>query len=232
MKFDPETVEIGKYHETQGKLIGGKTLDWNDHHRHPKDPVTSHSASRHDTPQTICGLLRCVVLILPEAFALASSANPQLVSISDKLDTLLSNLDREPSISPPPALAELGNKLDKVTQDIQNATEIWQTVPARSCARSPPPPSAPANTVAPLGPTQTDLSRNRRIQSQGCFILVEPTSDALRKNFDSLNARVLAQKAELAWDLAWNAIKGMEVALKRKLTNKPKIVFKAAHRLC
>ncbi|KEP45734.1 putative reverse transcriptase from transposon X-element protein [Rhizoctonia solani 123E] len=184
-------------------------------------------ANRQGTSQTVCALLRCVDLILPEAFALVNTTNSQFDAISEKLDALLSKSDKEPDTPSPPALAELGKKLDKVTQNIQNATDIWQTVPTRTRTKSPP----PTNPIGPPGPTRTDISRNRRIQSQGCFILVEPTSEALKKTFDGLTARALAQKAELAWDITWNTIKGTEVALKRKVTEKPRIAFKAALRL-
>ncbi|CCO33014.1 hypothetical protein RSOLAG1IB_09317 [Rhizoctonia solani AG-1 IB] len=187
-------------------------------------------ADRPDVSQTTCALIRCVNLILPEAFSLVSSANSQLCAITDKLDTLLSNAEKEPASPPtPPVLAELGEKLDKVTQNIQKATESWQSVPQRS--RASPPPNAPPVTPAPAGPTRAEIAKNKRIQSQGRHILVEPNSDTIKKSLDALNARMLVTKAELAWDAAWSAIKDTSVPKALHLTGKPRVVFKAALRL-
>ncbi|EUC54481.1 hypothetical protein RSOL_051960, partial [Rhizoctonia solani AG-3 Rhs1AP] len=168
---------------------------------------------------------------LLEAFTLVYDADKRLSAISDKIDVLLSNTNKEPAAPPQPILAELGDKLDKVSQEVQKVAETWKTVPAHSHTRSPPPPSAPANATALAGPTCLDITRNRHIQSQGCFILVEPTSDAIKKTFDGLNVRMLAQKAELAWDSAWNVVKATNIAKDLKLTDKPQVVFKAALRL-
>ncbi|KDN33121.1 hypothetical protein RSAG8_13787, partial [Rhizoctonia solani AG-8 WAC10335] len=74
-------------------------------------------AARPDASQNLSALIKCVGLILPEALALTNSTNAQLTSISNKIDTLLEN-DKEPTTSPPPAFAELGAKLDKVTQEV------------------------------------------------------------------------------------------------------------------
>ncbi|KAJ1309344.1 hypothetical protein OPQ81_006123 [Rhizoctonia solani] len=185
-------------------------------------------AAHPDATQTVCTLIRCINLLLPEAFALVSDTNSQLNAISAKINSLLTNLQTEPAAPTPPAFAELGEKLDKVTSDIQKAAEAWQTVPPCSRAQTPPPSSAPLTTLALVGPTRAEISRNRCIQSQGCYILVEPESDGLKTTFDSLNAHMLTKKAELAWDAAWIAIKDSDAARTLKLTKKPKVTFKAA----
>ncbi|KDN39715.1 hypothetical protein RSAG8_08633, partial [Rhizoctonia solani AG-8 WAC10335] len=189
-------------------------------------------AARSDASQNLSTLIKCVSLILPEALALTNSTNAQLTSISNKIDTLLA-IDKEPIISPPPAFAELGAKLDKVTQEVQKVTETWQTVPSRSRARSPPPPNTPLNPVhaTQMGPTHAEITRNRRIQSQGCYIMVEPTSTAIKESLDGLNARTLVKKAEIAWDAAWESVKGTDAAKELELTAKPCITFKVALRL-
>ncbi|KAJ1299358.1 hypothetical protein OPQ81_011878 [Rhizoctonia solani] len=186
-------------------------------------------SAREDIPQNVGALIRCVTLILPEAFSLVCETNSQLSAISDKLDTLLSN--PEPAIPSPPVLAELGEKLDKVTLDIQKAAETWQTVPHRSQTRPPPPAGTPLAANAPVGPSRAEIAKNRRIQSQGCFILVEPNSDAIKSSFDSLSPRTLTTKAEFAWNAAWDAIKNTDAAKALKLADKPRITFKAALRL-
>ncbi|CEL63541.1 hypothetical protein RSOLAG1IB_10842 [Rhizoctonia solani AG-1 IB] len=182
-----------------------------------------------DVSQTVCALIHCINLILPEAFSLVSSTNSQLSAIADKLDTLLANADREPAAPhTPPVLAELGKKLDIVTQNIQKATESWRTVPAFSCC---PAPSAPPAMAALVGPTRADIAKNKCIQSQGWHILVKPNTDAIKKSLDTLNVCMLVTKEELAWDMAWAAIKDTNVPEALRLTTKPRVVFKAALRL-
>ncbi|CEL58619.1 hypothetical protein RSOLAG1IB_12163 [Rhizoctonia solani AG-1 IB] len=65
----------------------------------------------------------------------------------------------------------------------------------------------------------------------GCYILIEPNSETLGKSFDPLNARALIKKAELAWDVAWTAVEGTDVAKALKLATKPRVAFKTVIRL-
>ncbi|KEP46301.1 hypothetical protein V565_206670, partial [Rhizoctonia solani 123E] len=186
-------------------------------------------ADHPDATEAICALISSVRLILPIAFELVCETNARLTSIADKVDSLLASPDKEPHAPSPPVLVELGEKLDKVTKDIQKATETWQTVPPRTRDRTPPPCPQPAPTPpAPVGPTRAELSRNRRLLSQGCFILVEPTPSG---SLDNLTARALVQKAEFAWNAAWEKIKDTDTSRSLKLTEKPRVAFKAANRL-
>ncbi|KAJ1301811.1 hypothetical protein OPQ81_009039 [Rhizoctonia solani] len=181
-----------------------------------------------DISQTVCTLIHCVTLIMPEAFALVCQTNSQLTTILDKIDTLLSNSDKEPTASSPPVLAELGEKLDRVTQDIQKAAETWQTVPPAPGLRPPPPTSTPHALTTPLGLTHVEIAKNRCIQSQGCFILIEPNLESMKSSFDSLSTHTLTTKAELAWEAAWPTIEGTGIAKALNLSGKPQITFKAA----
>ncbi|KAJ1300442.1 hypothetical protein OPQ81_005260 [Rhizoctonia solani] len=166
--------------------------------------ITAHS----EVTQSVCTLIHCCHL--------SQNQYPSL------------ELATSTCHSPLPALTELGEKLDKVTSDIQKVAEVWQMVPPHSCAWTPSPPSTPLTALAPVGPTHVELSRNRCIQSQGCYILVKPESDGLKTTFDGLNVHTLTKKAELAWDAAWTLIKDTDIAKTMKLTNKPRVTFKAA----
>ncbi|CUA67582.1 putative RNA-directed DNA polymerase from transposon BS [Rhizoctonia solani] len=187
-------------------------------------------AAHPEATEFISALVCSVQLILPSAFELVCETNTQLIAIAEKVDTLLASTDKEPPAPSPPALVELGEKLDRVTQDIQKATETWQTVPPRARARTPPPsgPQPAPTSSAPVGPTRAELSRNRRLLSQGCFILVEPSP---ARSLDKLSPRALVQKAEFAWNAAWDMIKDTDAARKLNLTEKPRMAFKAAIRL-
>ncbi|KAJ1299695.1 hypothetical protein OPQ81_005385 [Rhizoctonia solani] len=162
-------------------------------------------ANWQDVLQQACTLICCMNLILPEAFTIISSTNTQLCAISDKIDALLSNADKEPTTPSPPVFAEIGDRLKKVMQDIQKAMEVWKMT----------------------GLTHAEIVKNRCIQSQGCYILIEPTSNAIKESLASLNMCTLTTKAELAWNMSWDAIKDSKVATSLKLSKKPRVTFKS-----
>ncbi|KAJ1301858.1 hypothetical protein OPQ81_009085 [Rhizoctonia solani] len=168
--------------------------------------ITAHS----EVTQSVCTLIRCVNLLLPEAFALVIDTNTQLSAISVKINTLLSSLQPAPTTPPLPALAELGEKLDKVMSDIQKVAEVWQMVPPMLLCPDPLTPQHPPHCLGSC-----------------CYILVKPESDGLKTAFDGLNAHTLTKKAKLAWDAAWTSIKDTDIAKTMKLTNKPRVTFKA-----
>ncbi|EUC55337.1 hypothetical protein RSOL_110130 [Rhizoctonia solani AG-3 Rhs1AP] len=192
--------------------------------------LTSLAVHPEVTP-AVCALITSVGLMLPEAFGVLYASTKELSIISEKIDKLLLHADELPR-TPPQGLANREEKLDLVLQGIQKATETWQTVPTRSQARTPPPAnSKPGLPTIPAGPTRAEAAKDRRLKSQGCFILVEPTSPAIKESLDKLDARMLVKKAEFAWDTAWDVVKGTHIVKDLKLTEKPRVSFKTALRL-
>ncbi|KAF8600952.1 hypothetical protein BDV93DRAFT_558837, partial [Ceratobasidium sp. AG-I] len=121
--------------------------------------------------------------------------------------------------------------------------EVWETVPTRNHAPGPtpdmtpgaPPPNAPrrnpppSNQKAPSAKQQA--ATDKRLLSQGCTVLVEPTAGLLFDGPKPLTARDLVQKANLAIVAAWSSLSKTDFSTVTGIDKQPRIVFRTAVRL-
>ncbi|KDN47287.1 hypothetical protein RSAG8_03766, partial [Rhizoctonia solani AG-8 WAC10335] len=81
-----------------------------------------------------------------------------------------------------------------------------------------------------LVPTPSRQNR-RRVRAQGSRILVEPKDGPLRDSTSDLSTRALMQKAQLAWDAAYEALSKDNPTTDPGGPHRPRTVFKTTTRL-
>lgn len=178
----------------------------------------------------------------PEDPDCTPETSAKLAELEEKIDQLAESISKSQvsAGAAESAAIETRNTLQSLQQD------GWETVPIRSGARQPPPhrhtgsptdgpqpQPQPTPTTSRANPptTKRDLATIKRLQSEGCYILVEPNPGPLRSSLDGLNARELVQKADLAWDAAWKALSETTFVKEAGKGDRPRLTFKTAIRL-
>lgn len=165
-----------------------------------------------------------------------SSIEEKLVSLHESVNVALSNAGAAEN-----AALEVSSQLRTMRE------EVWETPPPQPRARGPSPspdfpplpdnlhPNAPRRKPAPSNqrpPSAKDqAATEKHLHSQGCSILVEPTTGLLFDAPKPLTAREWVTKADLAWATAYPALVRSGYAREIGIEVQPRIVFRTAVRL-